>query len=217
MNEISPFDSLFLVYDRWFEEEGKLIFQIESQAFEKILPDLPRPWVEVGVGSGRFARVLGVNYGLDPALNMLKLARERGIKILQARGERIPFRPGTLGTVFLIVTLCFIDRVDEVLNETRRILGSRGRLVLGLVLRESPWGQFYRRKAEEGHSFYKFAKFYGMEELRGLLGQVGFRIDRIISTLFQAPGRVNGPEPAREGYSAGAGFTVILADKYEEK
>jgi len=33
--------------------------------------------LEVGVGSGRFAQALGVSYGLDPSMELLKLARQR--------------------------------------------------------------------------------------------------------------------------------------------
>ena len=33
----SPFDSLALAYDSWFEEEGKVIFDIEVRAFQEIL------------------------------------------------------------------------------------------------------------------------------------------------------------------------------------
>ncbi|MBE9514285.1 MAG: DUF59 domain-containing protein [Chloroflexi bacterium] len=40
---ISDFDSLASVYDAWFENEGKVIFDIEVQAFQRILPLLPKP------------------------------------------------------------------------------------------------------------------------------------------------------------------------------
>ena len=58
--EWSPFDDLALEYDAWFDKEGSLIFFIEVQAFMELLPILPKPWLEVGVGSGRFARALGI-------------------------------------------------------------------------------------------------------------------------------------------------------------
>jgi len=50
----SLFDELAPDYDAWFEEAGKLIFAIEMQAFQGLLSSLPEPWLEVGVGSGRF-------------------------------------------------------------------------------------------------------------------------------------------------------------------
>jgi hypothetical protein len=69
MNHASlDFDSLASAYDAWFEDEGKLIFAIEIRGFQKALPLLPKPWLEIGVGSGRFAQSLGIEIGLDPSI-----------------------------------------------------------------------------------------------------------------------------------------------------
>ena len=62
----SPFDNLASEYDAWFDKEGSLIFFIEAQAFKTLLKSLPRPWIEIGVGSGRFAQALGIETGIDP-------------------------------------------------------------------------------------------------------------------------------------------------------
>ena len=64
----SIFDLLALDYDGWFEDEGKLLFAIEAEAFRRVLPSLPKPWLEVGVGSGRFAQALGIENGIDPSV-----------------------------------------------------------------------------------------------------------------------------------------------------
>jgi len=46
------FDSLASELDAWFDEEGKLAFATEVKAFQEVPPILPRPWLEIGVGSG---------------------------------------------------------------------------------------------------------------------------------------------------------------------
>ena len=209
----SPFDSLAAAYDAWFEAEGRLIFAIEVQAFRGVLPSLPKPWLEVGVGSGRFAEALGIETGLDPSLKLLQMARERGIKVFLATGEDAPFGDRSFGAVFLIVTLCFVASPVEVLTEVNRLLRREGEIVLGLVLRESPWGQHYQLKKSEGHRFYKHATFYSYTEVAGLLEQAGFEIERVLSTLFQRPGAVEHVESPQEGFSSTAGFTVMLAGK----
>jgi SAM-dependent methyltransferase len=209
----SPFDSLALDYDNWFDREGMSIFAIETEAFRQILPSLPKPWLEVGVGSGRFAQALGIEVGLDPSVRLLDIARSRGLNVLLGRGENTPFADESLGTVFLIVTVCFVDSPLAVLTEANRLLGRGGKIVLGLVLRESPWGQFYQVKGEKGHRFYKYATFYSYAEVNGLLEQAGFSVEKTISTLFQRPGQVGHMESPREGYSADAGFTIVLAGK----
>ncbi|MFC1956818.1 class I SAM-dependent methyltransferase [Chloroflexota bacterium] len=211
---ISPFDSLAVEYDAWFEKEGKAIFAIEVQALQSVLPLLTKPWLEVGVGSGRFAQALGIETGIDPSARLLALAERRGITVFQASGEQEFFNRETFGTVFLIVTMCFVDSPAVVLRETHRILKPKGKVVLGLVLRESLWGKFYQRKKNQGHRFYKYATFYGYQEVEEILSDSGFAIEKIVSTLFQEPEGVKEKEIPKDGYSAGAGFTIVVAGKH---
>jgi len=210
---VSPFDSLALDYDNWFETKGMLILTIETEAFRKILPLLPKPWLEVGVGSGRFAQALGIEIGLDPSVKLLDIARNRSLNVLLSKGENTPFADAAFGAVFFIVTLCFVDSPLEVLTEAHRLLKQGGKIVLGLVLQGSPWGQFYQTKKERGHHFYKYATFYSYAEVTELLEQASFSVEKTISTLFQKPDEVEHIESPREGFSADAGFTVILARK----
>jgi SAM-dependent methyltransferase len=209
----APFDNLAREYDAWFDGDGRLIFFIEVQAFEMLLPSLPKPWLEIGVGSGRFAQNLGIETGVDPSFKLLQIAHQRGVNIFQGRGEQLIFREESFGTVFLIVTLCFLDSPLDVLKEASHILIPGGKIVLGLVLEESPWGRFYQRKKAEGHRFYRYARFYSFDEAVNLLVQAGFVTEKVISTLFQKPGKVYHVEKPREGYFRDAGFTIITAGK----
>ena len=208
----SPFDTLASEYDAWFEEKGKVIFDMEVKAFQEVLTLLPKPWLEVGVGSGHFAQALGIETGIDPSAKPLEMAKKRGIKVFLARGEEQFFDKGTFGTVFLIVTLCFVDSL-MVLREAHRVLKPEGKVVLGLVLRESLWGRFYQAKKQEGHRFYKHAAFYSYQEVARLLTDSGFIIEKVVSTLFQKPGEVKEMENPRSGFSVDAGFTVVMAGK----
>jgi SAM-dependent methyltransferase len=209
--EEALFDPLASVYDEWFETDGKLIFATEVKAFQEILSSLPKPWVEIGVGSGRFAHALGIEIGLDPSTKLLEIARKRGITTFLGKGEQQPFDTASFGTAFLIVTFCFVHSPLDVLKETWRILAPGGKIVLGLVLRESPWGRFYEQKKKEGHRFYKYANFYNYDEVVTLLEQVGLLVETFISTLFQKPGEVEQVELPRNGFSPAAGFVIIVA------
>lgn len=211
--ETSPFSHLALEYDAWFGGEGKLIFAIEVKALQEVLPLLPKPWLEVGVGSGRFAQALGIEAGVDPSVKLLGIARGRGVKAFLGRGEQAPFADGAFGTVFLVVTLCFAEAPLEVLREACRILQPEGKVVLGLILRESPWGRLFESKKKQGHRFYKWATFHRYDGVVELLGQVGFTVEKVIATLFQEPGKVEHMELPREGFFPDAGFTVIMAGK----
>ena len=213
--EWSPFDDLATEYDAWFDKEGSLIFLIEVKAFKSLLPSLPKPWLEIGVGSGRSAQALGIETGIDPSIKLLEMARRRGINAILGGGERKLFDEELFGTVFLIVTLCFLDSPLHVLKEANRILMPGGKIVLGLVLKESPWGQFYQVKKAQGHRFYKYATFYSGDEVVKLMVQAGFVTEKIVSTLFQKPGEARSMEEPKEGYFPEAGFTIIVAGKRE--
>jgi SAM-dependent methyltransferase len=209
----SPFDDLAKEYDAWFDREGRLIFSDEVRAFQSLLQSLPKPWLEICVGSGRFAQALGIETGVDRSIKLVEMARRRGINTFLARGDQELFEEGSFGTVFLIVTLCFLDSPLDVLQEANRILISSGKIVLGLVLKESPWGQFYQAKKAQGHRFYRYATFYKCHEVVRLLVQAGFVTESIVSTLFQKPGELQQVEEPKLGYSPDAGFTIIVAGK----
>jgi SAM-dependent methyltransferase len=211
--EWSPFDDLATEYDAWFDKDGSLIFFIEVKAFKSLLPILPKPWLEIGVGSGRFAQALGIETGVDLSIKLVEMARLRGVTAFLGRGDQEMFDEESFGTVFLIVTLCFLDSPLDVLKEANRILIPGGKMVLGLVLKESPWGQFYQLKKARGHRFYKYATFYTYEEISALLEQAGFSMEKVVSMLFQKPGEAQHVEEPKEGYFPDAGFTIIAAGK----
>lgn len=209
----SIFDDVASEYDAWFDGEGKLIFDIEVRALQRVLPRLPGPWLEMGVGSGRFAQALGIETGIDPSARLLEMARGRGITGFQVRGEESFLAEETFGAVFLIVTLCFVGSPLTVLKEAHRILKAEGKVVLGLVLRESPWGKFYLAKKEAGHRFYRHATFYSYPEVEEFLKHADFAVEKVIATLFQKPNEVTEMETPQERASSEAGFTVMVAGK----
>ncbi|MCK4580130.1 MAG: methyltransferase domain-containing protein, partial [Dehalococcoidia bacterium] len=163
--------------------------------------------------SGRFAQALGIENGLDPSRKLLTLAQKRVTNVFLGRGEELPFQAGTFGSAFLIVTLCFVSAPPEVLVETNRVLRKDGEVVLGLVLRDSPWGQYYGTKQGEGHRFYKHATFYSFEEVKAFLREAGFAIEGMLSTLFPKPGEVRCVESPQKGFSNAAGFVIVWARK----
>jgi SAM-dependent methyltransferase len=212
-SDISLFHDLAREYDAWFDREERLNFSIELQAFRDLLPSLPKPWLEIGVSGGRSSQALGIETGIDLSLGLTQKARRRGINTFVSPGEQEPFDEESLGTVFLIATLCFLNSPVEVLKEANRILIPSGKLILGFLLKESPWGQFYEVKKAQRHRFYRYATFYRGHEVVRLLVQAGFVIEKIMSTLFQKPGEVQHVEEPKLGYFPDAGFMVIVAGK----
>ncbi len=209
----SPFDSLARQYDAWYDGKGRQAFAIELAALRPLLPGLPEPWLEVGVGTGRFAQALGIPLGVDPSEELLALARQRGIEVLWGEGEELVFRAGSLGTVFLLTTWEFLSDPARVLAECRRVLRPGGRLVNAYLDRDGRWGASYVAKARAGHPLFSHARFDGYGTVRRLTEAAGFVVIRTVSTLFQGPGAVTGPEEPRDGFCPGASFVVVVAEK----
>ncbi len=209
----NPFDLIAQDYDAWFEGEGKLIFSIESHCLRELLPLLPAPRLEIGVGTGRFAEAIGIDCGLDPSARALAVIKSQDVNRVQAMGEKTPFIKGAFGTVALITTFCFISSGEKVLGEANRVLRHDGKIIMGQILKDSPWGKLYESKKAEGHPVYRTATFKSYENVVAMLEKAGFTIERVVSTLFQPPDAVKDFEYTREGYSAKAGFVAVLAGK----
>jgi ubiquinone/menaquinone biosynthesis C-methylase UbiE len=145
----NPFDKLTDRYDAWYgSDEGSRIFAIEVTCLQELVPERPGKWLEVGVGTGRFANALGIVDGLEPSLAMLGLAAARGIRGVAGRGESLPYLDSCFDGVLLIATICFLDDPARALSECARVLRKDGALIVGMVPADSPWGKFYRRKGQ---------------------------------------------------------------------
>jgi len=207
----NPFDSLAERYDGWFDSpDGKIIFEAEVECLRLVMEEPAGRWLEVGVGTGRFAAALGIREGIDPSSEMLKRARERGIRTRVGYGEKLPYSDATFDGVILVVTICFLDEPTSALKECARVLKNRGALVVGLVPAESPWGEGYARKGAEGHPFYSKAKFYTAEKVISMAAEAGFIFQAAASTLFESPEEeLRSVGLPRKGIIPGAGFLAI--------
>lgn len=202
-------------YDAWYDKPfGRSAFNLEMACIMSLCKNLKQPFLEVGVGTGRFAQALKIGQGIDVSSGMLNFAKQRGIIVIRGDGERLPLVTSAFGAVFIIVTLCFVDHPLNVLRETARVLKDDGVVILGLILKESPWASFYKKKGEAGNVFYKIAKFYSFEELSAMVNQVGLEIQEISSTMFQAPSEMPlHVESPKSGYFQEAGFVAMKLRK----
>jgi SAM-dependent methyltransferase len=209
------FDSRASEYDAWYDTEaGKAIFTMEVDCLKPLVHGYSRPYLEVGVGSGRFAQALGIDYGVDPAPALVHMAKTRGVKVTEATGEELPFPNEMFGGLLMAFTLCFIDKPQKALQQAWRVLQPQGGLVLGLIIRDSPWAEFYASKGRERHPIYSKARFLSKEEIENLLQMRGFKVLNYRSTLFQPPGQSTYQhESSVSGYFQSAGFVAIVSSK----
>jgi ubiquinone/menaquinone biosynthesis C-methylase UbiE len=95
--------------------------------------------LEIGVGSGLNLSLYGGAVaslcGIDPSLALLQLARRqckstgRGILLVAATAEQLPFPAGRFETVVSTWTLCSIPDPAKALAEIRRVLAPGGRFL----------------------------------------------------------------------------------------
>jgi SAM-dependent methyltransferase len=215
LNAKQVFDVSAKRYDAWYDKPfGKSAFNLEKACIKSLCKNLKLPFLEVGAGTGRFAQALDIDYGIDVSIGSLKFAKKREIIPIKGDGESLPFVDSFFGAVFIIVTLCFVNEPVKVLKEASRVLKDEGAVILGLILKESPWASFYKEKGEAGNIFYRIAKFYSFEELKAMSEKVGLKIVEVSSTMFQFPTET--PlhfELSKSGYFKGAGFVAVRLGK----
>ena len=72
MAKTEPFDRNYHRYDRWFEE-NEALYESEIGAVKELLSGQGYG-IEIGVGTGRFAKPLGIRVGVEPSIRMGQIA-----------------------------------------------------------------------------------------------------------------------------------------------
>ena len=206
--KIEPFDVYTSRYEKWFEDH-KAVYQSELEAIRFILPQFKRG-LEIGVGTGRFSQSFGIQDGIDPARNALRLAWTRKIKAIQGISEALPYTDNSFDLVLIVTTICFVDPMAS-LKEAFRVLKPSGSIVIGFVDRNSALGRSYNER-REANPFYANAKFYGVDEVVEFLSRNGFVNMTFAQTIYKRLEEIKEAEPVKQGYGEGS-FVVVYARK----
>lgn len=209
MARIEPFEKYSEKYEDWFEK-NKFVYGSEIQAIKELFPKVKKS-IEIGVGSGKFAVPLGIKTGVDPSPRMRNIAQQRGIKVIDAIAEELPFKDSQFELVLMVTTICFVDNLNLTFREAYRILKLGGYLIIGFVDKDSSLGKLYQQHKEES-LFYKIATFYSTKEVVYNLSRVGFKEFNFKQTIFHSLNEIKNVELVKEGYGEGS-FVVIRARK----
>lgn len=186
----SIFEQYALDYDRWFDDHPDE-YRLELARVRALFPPATPFSLDVGAGSGRFAAPLGIPLGIEPSRALCRMAQARGIAIVRAAGEAVPFRDASIPSALMVTVICFLEEPSRVLAEIHRILVPGGTLVLAFLERGGPVHRKYLHDSGKGR-FLSRARFYSGEEVQVLLRNVGFSVTAMDSR---------------------AGFCVIAAQK----
>lgn len=166
-------------YDEWYQTpEGVVVDRIEKEAVLGYLkPRAGMKLLDIGCGTGNYSLFLarlGLNVtGVDISLPMLERARDKagreGLKVefIQADAGLLPFPGETFDAVISVTAMEFLPDLRAALLEAFRVLKPGGRLVVGLVGRDSAWFRYYDEKARrDSDSVFRAARFHTLEELQ---------------------------------------------------
>lgn len=105
------------------------------------------------------------------------------VKFLQADARQLPFPDNCFDGVISVSVLEFLPDLAAALREAYRVLKPGGRLVVGIIGRDSDWGRYYAEKARrDSKSIFGRARFYTLEELRGAMPGTSIRACAVLFT-----------------------------------
>lgn len=164
------FDNLVSDYEEWFEKHPE-IYEEEIKTIKVLLPN--GRGMEVGVGTGRFAAPLGINFGIEPSKKMAEVAREKNIEVAEISAEEMNFKE-EFDFILMVTTICFVKNPLKTIENCYKALKNEGYLLMAFVDLDSSLGKFYEKNKEKS-KFYKYATFFTKNDIINLMKKAGFR------------------------------------------
>ena len=178
------FDEAAKQYDDWYTTPlGHFVDEVEKKMIAQLLQPQPgEKALDVGSGTGNFSFWLARQQvqvtGLDESPQMMAKAMlkeqeqsEHLIPIEWREGDahHIPFPDHSFDMVFSVSAVEFMENPQQVVSEMIRAAKPGGRIVLGVIGKESSWGELYEKiGAENTAHFFAKGRFFTEELLRKL-------------------------------------------------
>lgn len=207
MIETLPFNDHVAEYEEWYRKHP-FVFRSEIAAIKEFLPSGENiRGIEVGLGTGRFSKALGIKEGIEPADNMRALAEKKGISVLNAVAEHLPYKSLQYDFVLMNFCISYFDELAAPFKEAHRVLKRGGCLLVGFVEKDSRIGKYYQQRKPES-VFYNKATFYSVSKVEKELKSAGFKKLEFLQTLFQTLDNIRTIERPLPGHGEGS-YVVI--------
>lgn len=215
-------------YDAWYYTKlGSFVDDTETEcAFRLLQPSSGESILDIGCGTGNFslklARVGADVTGIDVSDAMLDVAREKStgedlnIDFQNMGAHDLTFQDQSFDAMLCMATLEFVEDPKQVFDETMRVIKPGGRIVIGVIHQNSPWGKLYAEQAEQGDPVFSGANLKTRRDLQKLDSEHLIEID---SCLYLPPDideeRISWEEERKRADSDPAGFLCGLWRKPE--
>ena len=180
MGNQEVFDGEARYYDSWYETKlGAFADEVETKlAFDMYTPEEESLVLDAGCGTGNFTfRLLKKGcrvVGIDISEDMLKKAREKAQKkdlsvaFHQMDMYQLDFADESFDAVFSMATFEFIKEPQKAYQELYRVLKPQGKLLIGTIHKDSPWGAFYASLAKQKETVFEHADFKSTRDIEAL-------------------------------------------------
>ncbi|MGB2953360.1 MAG: methyltransferase domain-containing protein [Gaiellaceae bacterium] len=185
----------------WYEREfmASPLATAPRKTTLRLLGDGPGRLLDVGCGTGEHSAVFAGRgwtvTGVDVSEEMLRLARERGLDVVQADATSLPFREASFDAVASLWTHTDLDDFAAVVCEVARVLRPGGSFVYvgGHPCFVGPHSRFIAAEGvPELHPGYRTVGRYqeapgvGPEGLRAKVGAVHVPLGLFVQTFLNA-------------------------------
>lgn len=186
---MNSFDYTAAKYEQWFQKNHEL-FKSELKAIQNLIEEDLGEALEIGVGTGVFAKALNIKEGIEPSKEMAKYATQRGIDVTISTIEEFQIEK-KYNSIFMITVDPFIKNLEGVFNKIHSVLTNSGCVYLVILDRETPLGKIYNKNKEQDEN-YKYANFYSFDEVSKMLSKQ-FNIEKVMQTIFKLDNQYQEP------------------------
>lgn len=208
--QLEPFELYAPEYDEWFDR-FPYIFQSEVEALREMLPAGESHGIEVGLGTGRFSKALGIKEGVEPSFSMRKIAVTRGVEVMDAVAEKLPYKDLHFDFVIMASCISYFFSMKKAFQEANRVLKKGGCIIIGFIEKDSPIAREYEEKRLKS-TFYKHAIFYHTAKIAKVMDEAGFKDLEYVQTLFGTLNEIDELQPFIPGYGSGS-YVVVKGIK----
>ncbi len=204
---VDAFDRAAGEYDGWYAtEKGRQVFSAETRLLERLIPSVG-VGLEIGAGTGVFAEALTdprTVVCLDLSREMLARAKNRRLHCILGSAYAMPLRTGVFSFAYMVTVIEFLVEPVVSLTEASKVTSKNAPIAVLFINRDSGWGEFYAKMAEDGDPIFSHANLYTLTDIDRIGEKAGLRLQDACGTLTTNPTSAEaGDEIMEPGISTG--------------